>query len=118
MAILIPDVAVSPLRQPLIDEVDIRRFGPETQRNYVRDVGRLRRSWGARRTQRRRKKSGASRSSSATWARDAATPSRVGPSAPADPTSPPKSGQSASRSALASSVPSNTAQLRTLDGGA
>ena len=38
MTTLIP-VAVSPLRQRLIDEMDIRRFGFETQRNYIRDVG-------------------------------------------------------------------------------
>ncbi len=34
-------VAVSPLRQRLIDEMEIRRFGRETQRNYIRDVGRF-----------------------------------------------------------------------------
>ena len=41
MTILAPAVAVSPLRQRLIDEMDMRRFGPETQRNYIRDVGRF-----------------------------------------------------------------------------
>ena len=41
MNILTPVVAVSPLRQRLIDEMEIRRFGPETQRNYIRDVGRF-----------------------------------------------------------------------------
>lgn len=41
MTTLIPVVAVSPLRQRLIDEMYIRRFGPETQRNYIRDVGRF-----------------------------------------------------------------------------
>ena len=41
MTILIPVVAVSPLRRRLIDEMDIRRFGPETHRNYIRDVGRF-----------------------------------------------------------------------------
>ena len=41
MNILAPVVAVSPLRQRLIDEMDIRRFGRETQRNYIRDVGRF-----------------------------------------------------------------------------
>ena len=41
MTILAPVVAVSPLRQRLIDEMDIRRFGHETQRNYIRDVGRF-----------------------------------------------------------------------------
>ncbi len=34
-------VAVSALRQRLIDEMEIRRFGREMQRNYIRDVGRL-----------------------------------------------------------------------------
>jgi hypothetical protein len=34
-------VAVSPLRQRLIDEMEMRRFGRETQRNYIRDVGRF-----------------------------------------------------------------------------
>ncbi|HEX8414739.1 MAG TPA: transposase zinc-binding domain-containing protein, partial [Sphingomicrobium sp.] len=41
MNILVPVVAVSPLRQRLIDEMEIRRFGRETQRNYIRDVGRF-----------------------------------------------------------------------------
>ncbi|RYD28911.1 MAG: hypothetical protein EOP89_01305, partial [Lysobacteraceae bacterium] len=41
MTILAPVVAVSPLRQRLIDEMDLRRFGHETQRNYIRDVGRF-----------------------------------------------------------------------------
>jgi integrase/recombinase XerD len=40
MNTLIP-VAVSPLRQRLIDEMEMRRFGRETQRNYIRDVGRF-----------------------------------------------------------------------------
>lgn len=40
MNILIP-VSVSPLRQRLIDEMEMRRFGRETQRNYIRDVGRF-----------------------------------------------------------------------------
>lgn len=40
MHTLIP-VAVSPLRQRLIDEMEMRRFGRETQRNYIRDVGRF-----------------------------------------------------------------------------
>ncbi len=40
MNILIP-IAISPLRQRLIDEMEIRRFGRETQRNYIRDVGRF-----------------------------------------------------------------------------
>jgi hypothetical protein len=37
---LIPISAISPLRQRLIDDMTMRRFGPETQRNYLRDVGR------------------------------------------------------------------------------
>ena len=40
MNILIP-VAVSPLRQRLIEDMEMRRFGRETQRNYIRDVGRF-----------------------------------------------------------------------------
>jgi len=39
MTILAPIVAVSPLRVCFIDEMDMRRFGYETQRNYIRDVG-------------------------------------------------------------------------------
>ena len=41
MNILAPVVAVSPLRQRLIDEMELRRFGYETKRNYIRDVGRF-----------------------------------------------------------------------------
>lgn len=33
--------AISPLRQRLIDDMNLRHFGHETQRNYLRDVGRL-----------------------------------------------------------------------------
>ena len=33
--------AISPLRQRLIDDMTMRRFSRETQRNYIRDVGRL-----------------------------------------------------------------------------
>jgi integrase/recombinase XerD len=33
--------AISPLRQRLIEEMNLRRFSHETQRNYLRDVGRL-----------------------------------------------------------------------------
>ncbi len=32
---------VSPLRQRLIDDMHVRRFSPETQRNYIRDIGRF-----------------------------------------------------------------------------
>lgn len=41
MNIIIPVAAVSPLRQRLIDEMEMRRFCRETQRNYIRDVGRF-----------------------------------------------------------------------------
>src|ERR1700723_1917003 len=33
--------AISPLRQRLIDDMSMRRFSRETQRNYLRDVGRF-----------------------------------------------------------------------------
>ncbi|KAB2736156.1 integrase [Brucella anthropi] len=33
--------AISPLRQRLIDDMNLRHFGHETQRNYLRDIGRL-----------------------------------------------------------------------------
>src|ERR1700692_4073192 len=36
-----PATAISPLRQRLIDDMNVRRFSRETQRNYVRDVGRF-----------------------------------------------------------------------------
>jgi integrase len=32
---------ISPLRQRLIDDMNVRRFSLETQRNYIRDVGRF-----------------------------------------------------------------------------
>ena len=35
------DPAISPLRQRLIDDMNLRHFGHETQRNDLRDVGRL-----------------------------------------------------------------------------
>ncbi|MBB4279580.1 hypothetical protein GGE12_007399, partial [Rhizobium mongolense] len=35
------DASVSPLRQRLIDDMNMRRFSRETQRNYLRDIGRL-----------------------------------------------------------------------------
>lgn len=34
-------VPVSPLRQRLIDDMSMRHFSRETQRNYIRDVGRF-----------------------------------------------------------------------------
>lgn len=36
-----PAAPVSPLRQRLIDDMTMRRFSRETQRNYIRDVGRF-----------------------------------------------------------------------------
>lgn len=41
MSDLLPATAISPLRQRLIDDMSLRRFSHETQRNYIRDVGRL-----------------------------------------------------------------------------
>ena len=38
---IIPAATVSPLRQRLIADMTMRRFSAETQRNYLRDVGRL-----------------------------------------------------------------------------
>src|ERR1700761_1169173 len=36
-----PAAAISPLRQRMIDDMNMRRFSRETQRNYIRDVGRF-----------------------------------------------------------------------------
>src|SRR6202041_2331275 len=36
-----PASAISPLRQRLIEDMNVRRFSRETQRNYVRDVSRF-----------------------------------------------------------------------------
>src|SRR3984885_14357109 len=33
--------AISPLRRRLLDDMNMRRFSRETQRNYIRDVGRF-----------------------------------------------------------------------------
>src|SRR6478609_12221119 len=33
--------AISPLRQRMIDDMNVRRFSRETQRYYIRDVGRF-----------------------------------------------------------------------------
>lgn len=41
MTILTPTVAVSLRRHRLIDEMEIRRFGRDTQRNSMRDGGRF-----------------------------------------------------------------------------
>ena len=38
---VVPAEPVSPLRQRLIDDMNMRHFSRETQRNYVRDVGRF-----------------------------------------------------------------------------
>jgi site-specific recombinase XerD len=35
------DAPISPLRQRLIDDMNMRHFSRETQRNYLRDIGRL-----------------------------------------------------------------------------
>jgi integrase/recombinase XerD len=40
--------AISPLRQRLIDGMNMRRFSLATQHSCIRDVGALQRSWGAR----------------------------------------------------------------------
>lgn len=40
MTTVVP-VAVSPLRQRLIEKMEMHRFGRETQRNYIRDVARF-----------------------------------------------------------------------------
>ncbi|MGF7156063.1 hypothetical protein GGR40_003858 [Novosphingobium gossypii] len=37
---LVPIGPISPLHQRLIDDMTMRRFARETQRNYLRDVGR------------------------------------------------------------------------------
>ena len=47
---LSPTVAISPLRQRLIDDMNVRRFSRETQRNYIRDVGRFATSDASRRS--------------------------------------------------------------------
>lgn len=41
MPLPILDAPIRPLRQRLIDDITMRRFSPETQRNYLRDIGRL-----------------------------------------------------------------------------
>ena len=38
---IIRTAAISPLRQRMIDDMNVRRFSRSTQRNYVRDVGRF-----------------------------------------------------------------------------
>jgi site-specific recombinase XerD len=41
MTLPVPATAISPLRQRLIDDMSMRRFSRQTQRNYLRDVGRF-----------------------------------------------------------------------------
>ncbi len=41
MSDFVPATRISPLRQRLIDDMNMRRFSRETQRNYIRDVGRF-----------------------------------------------------------------------------
>lgn len=41
MTTILPDTPVSPLRQRLIDDMNMCHFSMATQRNYVRDVGRF-----------------------------------------------------------------------------
>ena len=41
MTVPVPATPISPLRQRLIDDMSMRRFSQETQRNYLRDVGRF-----------------------------------------------------------------------------
>ena len=36
-----PATTIGPLRQRLIGDMNVRRFSRETQRNYIRDVGRF-----------------------------------------------------------------------------
>jgi hypothetical protein len=65
MSDFVPATPISPLRQRLIDDMNMRRFSRETQRNYIRDVGRLATFLGGRPTPRRRRIYAASRSISA-----------------------------------------------------
>ena len=45
MNIFAPVVAASLLRRHLNDKIETRRFGHETRRNYIRDVGRFATCW-------------------------------------------------------------------------
>ena len=65
MDVHIPAVPVSPLRQRLIDDMTMRRFSQETQRNYIRDVGRFASFLGRPRIRRRPRICAVSRSTSA-----------------------------------------------------
>jgi hypothetical protein len=57
------DAPISPLRQRVIDDMNMRRFSRETQRNYLRDIGRLATS-GVHQTRRPPRTCAGSRSSS------------------------------------------------------
>ena len=48
MSDFVPATPISPLRQRLIDDMNMRRFARETHRNYIRDVGRFATFFGAR----------------------------------------------------------------------
>ncbi|CCG42461.1 site-specific integrase [Magnetospirillum molischianum] len=37
----IPSTPISPLRQRMIEDMNMRRFSQDTQRDYIRDVGRF-----------------------------------------------------------------------------
>ena len=63
MDIFIPTAPISPLRQRLIDDMTMREFSRETQRNYIRDVSRP--SWDGGPTRRRPRTCAVSRSNSA-----------------------------------------------------
>jgi hypothetical protein len=66
MSDFVPATPISPLRQRLIDDMNMRRFSRETQRNYIRDVGRFATFLGrAPNTRLRRRICAASRSISA-----------------------------------------------------
>ncbi|HEV7718527.1 MAG TPA: phage integrase N-terminal SAM-like domain-containing protein, partial [Arsenicitalea sp.] len=41
MTTILPNTPVSPLRQKLIDDMNMRHFSMAAQRNYIRDVGRF-----------------------------------------------------------------------------
>ena len=41
LVLIAPAAPISPLRQRLIDHMNMRHFSCETQRNYIRDVGRF-----------------------------------------------------------------------------
>ncbi len=58
------DAPISPMRQRLIDDMNMRRFSRETQRNYLRDIGRLATFLGRHQTQRPPTTCAGSRSSS------------------------------------------------------